>query len=236
MSAPTDSVALYASSLGHLIRPRTVIVEGTSDVEIFELASNLLMADSGIKLLDDEFTLVAAGRGDQGGVNGVVREFIALRAMGRTCLLANGRAKYRFMALLDNDHAGRMGAKLLRSVDSSVVEYRDVFRLQPVMPIPGMLDPGTVEAAFIRENAGAKGLDWELEDLIDEGLVQDFLCENHGVVRETRKVGNYVHREFTPDGKAKLLQHVKRNAMLADLGGVVEALRAVRYLAGASKK
>jgi hypothetical protein len=236
MSGEPDFVQLYAKSLGHVIRPRTMLVEGTSDVDIFALAARLEMNHSGVQLLDDEFTLIAAGEGDRGGVNGVLREFIGLRGMARTLLLPGGKPKYRFTALLDNDDAGRKGVKVLRGVDTSVIEFRDVFLLHPVMPIPGMLDAATVQSAFAKSNLDAKGIDWELEDLIDDGLFRDFVHENPGAVRNTLKSGGFVHRELTRDGKAQLLRHVKQYAVLADMQKVISTLRTLRYLAGASKK
>ncbi len=89
-----DFVAQYASSLGFSIRIRTVLVEGTTDVELFNLAARLEQEKTGIDLLKDDLAFVAAGERDRGGTKGVIRELNAFRCMARNCLLSNGRPKY----------------------------------------------------------------------------------------------------------------------------------------------
>jgi hypothetical protein len=42
-----DYVELYAKSLGFAIKPRTVLVEGTTDVDLFRLAARLEYEKSG---------------------------------------------------------------------------------------------------------------------------------------------------------------------------------------------
>jgi hypothetical protein len=113
-------------------------------------------------------------------------------------------------------------------VDISILEYKDVFRLQPVMPLPGMLDPGAIKRAFEVNNAPFKGLDWEIEDLIPANFVAAFLSEHPGAVARTMPVGGKVHRDFTPFGKAAFIRFVKEHSVHSDLVAVVETLRAMR--------
>jgi hypothetical protein len=236
MSGELDSVALYARSLGHVIRRRTVLVEGTTDVELFELAARLEFSRSGLTLLGDDLAIIAAGEGDRGGTSGVIRELVAFRGMARTYLQANGVPHYRFIGLLDNDRAGRQAVKTLRDIDSSIVEFKDVFRIWPAMPLPGNLDPGTVAKTYERENASFKGLDWELEDLIPQSFFDELLKEYPGAISHTSSQGGRVHRDMTRDGKARFHRLVKQHAIRDDLDDVVRMLIAIRLLAGVPRR
>ena len=227
-----DFVAQYASSVGFSIRTRTVLVEGTTDVELFNLAARLEYEKTEIDLLKNDFAFVAAGEHDRGGTNGVNRELITLRGMARTCLLPNGRPKYRFMGLFDNDKAGRLAVKRIQEIDSSILEYKDVLRLWPIMPFTGNLDTGTMQKTFERENADYKGLEWELEDLINPAFVEEFLAENYNSLKNTTQVNGKVHRDFTSDGKAGLHRFIKKHAVRDDLIEVIQTLKAIRFYAG----
>lgn len=230
----SDFVAQYASSVGFSIRSRTILVEGTTDVELFNLAARLELEKTGIDLLQNDLAFVAAGERDRGGTNGVNRELIALRGMARVCLLPNGRPKYRFIGLFDNDKAGILAVKRVQEMDSSILEYKDVFRLWPVMPLTGNLDPRTMQKTFERENINYKGLEWELEDLIIPAFIEAFLAENHNVLKKTTPVNGKVHRDFTPDGKACLHRFIKKHAIRDDLIEVIRVLKAIRFYAGLS--
>lgn len=218
----TDFVAIYAESKGFDIKPRTILVEGTSDVRLFNFAASLEEGRSGANLLDDDFAIVAAGERDLGGVSGVTRELITLRQLGLACLLPNGRPRYRFSALFDNDYAGRETIKMLRFLDSSAIEYRDVFRLHPFMPTPGMLDPNTVASAFAKANVGLSGLDWELEDLVGVDLFGLLKQERASHVRKEQTIGGVTHRELSADGKARLHRLIPEYATVGDVERVIE--------------
>jgi hypothetical protein len=97
MSVEFDAVAAYARSLGWDIRPRTVLVEGTNDVALFELAARAERKKTGTDLFADGLAIIAAGDGDQGGTRGVIRELNALRCFARASLMPNGRPRYRFV-------------------------------------------------------------------------------------------------------------------------------------------
>ena len=235
MDQEIDFVAKYASSKGFTIRTRTVLVEGTTDVKLFHLAACLERKQTGINLLDNDLTFVAAGEGDRGGTRGVIRELHALRCLAHACLLPNGRPRYRFIGLFDNDKAGHQAVKSVKDLDSSILEYKDVFRLWPIMPLPGNLDPKTMQKTFERENANYKGLDWELEDLIKQEFIEAFLSDNYEAVKNTRSVNGLVHRDFTPNGKALLHRFIKIHAMRDDLIAVIDAMKAIRFYLGLSR-
>jgi len=224
-----DPVAQYAGALGLSIRTRTVLVEGTTDVALFYLAARLERKEAGVDLLGDDLAIVAGGERERGGTHGVIRELIALRGMARTCLLPNGRPRYRFVGLFDNDRAGKEAVRLARTIDSSILEYKDVFRLWPVMPSKGNLDPGTLKKTFERQNAEYKQIEWELEDLLTSDFVDAFLAEHPGALIRSTLVGNRVHRDLTVDGKARFHRFVEQYAEHGDMRRVIEVLRAIRF-------
>lgn len=230
MAEALDAVARYSESLGFVVRARTIIVEGNTDVALFELASRLEFNTTGVRLLDESLAVVSAGTGDAGGTNGVIRTLIALREMARVCLLPDGRPKYRFVGLFDNDGAGRQAVGHVQTLDTSILEYKDVFRLRPVMPRNGNLDHKALRASFEKENSVYAACDWELEDFLTTDLIDAFLSEFPTAVTRTVRIGGErSHRDFSRDGKARLHRFVRENALREDVAGVAEVLRALRY-------
>jgi len=145
-----DAVVRYGMALGFTVRERTVLVEGNTDVELFQLAARLEFQASRRELLGKSMAVVSPGTGDLGGTTGVVRELVGLRALAKTCLLRDGRVRYRFIGLFDNDFAGRKAVRTANEIDTGILEYKDVFRLHPVMPVDCVLHPKSVKAAFDR--------------------------------------------------------------------------------------
>lgn len=229
MMEDLDTVSRYGLALGWNLKPKTVLVEGTSDVAFFQLAASLELEASGINLMGDELAIVAAGVGDRGGTRGVIRELVCLRGIAQTTLLASGKPKYRFIGLFDNDKAGRQAVKFSRDLDSSILECKDVFRLQPEMPTSGNLDPKTLQKTFEKRNSKYKGLNWELEDLLPQEFLEAFFSEYSGAIAHKASNGGRIHHDLTYDGKARLHRFVKENAVRDDLGGVIEVLKAIRF-------
>jgi hypothetical protein len=233
MPEELDAVARYASALGFTVRDRTVVVEGNTDVELFQLASRLERDATGIAHLGQSFGVVSPGTGDLGGTRGVIRELVCLRGIARTCLLPNGRPRYRFIGLFDSDKAGRQAVRAAHDFDTSILEYKDVFRLHPVMPVNCTLDPKSLQATFERENTAYKGLEWELEDILPSAFVDAFLSEYRDAVRRIVDLGGgKIHRDFTQDGKARFHRFIRDHAMREDLAGVVDVLKALRFYCG----
>ena len=229
MAEELDFVARYAKGEGLAIRKRTVLVEGTTDVELFQLAARLEHERTGTNLLGSDLAIVAAGIGHLGGTRNLCRRLWVLRDLARHCLSENGSPRYRFIGLFDNDKAGKQAVRAARAFDTSILEYKDVFRLWPVMPLPDNLDPGTVEKAFDRANARYKGLEWEMEDLLPKEFVEVFLSDHPEAVVRSTPCEEKVHWDLTRDGKARLHRFVKQHAARNDLGGVSEVLKAVRF-------
>ena len=232
MAEELDFVARHGLALGLRVRARTVLVEGTTDEDLFQLAARLEKENTGTDLMGNGLAVIAAGEADLGGVDGVRHQLTGFRFMARTCLLPSGQPKYRFIGLFDNDRAGRQAVQMARGFDKSIVEYKDLFRLCPVMPLDGSRDPAALQKRFESENASFKGLDWEMEDLLPRTFVDAFLVEYPGALIRTDVVGGRVHRELTRDGKAKLYRFTKTHAIREDLQGVVDVLRALRFYLG----
>ena len=232
MSEQVDFVARYANAIGLDIRVRTVLVEGTTDVDLFRLAADFERRTTGISLLDGDFAVCACGIGDLGGTSGIIRELVCLRGYARADLLPNGRPRYRFVGLFDNDKSGRHAVKAIKEIDGSILEFKDVFRLWPVMPLTSNLDPTGMQRLFERENAAYAGLDWELEDLLPRGFVDAFLVDNPAVMSRAAECAGRIHRDLTRDGKARLHRFTKEYAMRDDLKNVMEVLRALRRYLG----
>ena len=227
-----DYIARFARAKNFDIRPRTVFVEGVTDVELLKLAAKLEKENTGIDLLGDHLAIIAAGERDRGGVKGVCRELVCFKNMAGGCLLPNGRPKYRFVGLVDNDRAGRQATHDVRKIDTSILEFKDVFRLWPIMPLSHNRDPGALRKSFEHENREYKGLDWELEDLLPETLLEGFLDEFPTAVVRSNSMHDKMHRDWTPDGKARLHRFVKKCAIHVDLVAVVDVLRALWHYLG----
>ena len=223
-----DLVARYGASRGWRLLPRSVLVEGTSDVSLFELAAEHFRRETGKNILAG-LAIVAAGERDRGGTSGVVRELVVLRGLAAAYLSETGLPVYRVIGLFDNDTAGQKAVNGARVVDASITEYRDVFRLRPVMPSTGSIDPASLQRAFDKQNEAYKGLSWELEDLIGEPLMELFLEENPTALLRKQVMSEAIHREFTRDGKSYLVRFCKENADLASLQGLVDVLHALRH-------
>jgi hypothetical protein len=229
MAEAFDIVANYGRAMGWELRHRTVLVEGTTDAELFRLAAQLELKQTGVDLLGDEVAIIAAGERDRGGIRGVVRELNALRCFARATVMSNGRPRYRFIGLFDNDDAGRRAIIGARNLDSSILEYKDVFRVHPVMPCTGNIDPIALQKTFERLNGNYKGLDWELEDLLPNGFFYAFLNEYPSAVARHSEKAGLIHRDLTRDGKAQFHKFVKQHAIRDDLCEVVKVLHSIRF-------
>jgi hypothetical protein len=227
-----DSVQRYAAFLGFPVQGRTVLVEGSTDVELLRFAAQIEHRQTGIDLLGDGVAIVAAGIGDLGGTGGVIRELLCLRGLARTCLLPSGHPRYRFIGLFDNDKAGRQAVRTACALDSSMIEYRDVFRMWPIMPRTGSRDAESIRKTCELANAQYKGLEWELEDLLPESFLSAFVSEYPDSVVRTSTANDKVHRDLTRDGKSRLHQFVKKHAMRSDLEKVIDVLLALRFYLG----
>jgi len=156
----------------------------------------------------------------------VCRELVSFKNMARGCLLPSGRPKYRFVGLFDNDNAGRQAISDVRKTDTSILEFKDVFRLWPVMALSTSLDLEVMRKCFESENEKYKNLDWELEDLLPDSFAEEIINENPAFLYKSHKINDKVHRDWTPDGKAKLNRLARQYGMRKDLEAAISVLRA----------
>lgn len=227
-----DFVERHGHTLGLALSRRTVFVEGTTDEDLFRLAVTSERQRTGIDLTGDGLAVIAAGTADNGGVDGVVRQLTGFRFMATSCFLPDGRQQYRFVGLLDDDRAGREGVKRAKERDKGAIEYRDLFRIRPVMPLHSDRDPSSLQNKFEAENLPYRGLDWEVEDMLPESFCEEFARSCPGAITKVASVGGKVHREMTRDGKARFHRFIKEYAVHADLQGVIATIRALRFYLG----
>ena len=60
-------------------------------------------------------------------------------------------------------------------------------------------------------------------------FVDAFLADHPFAVSRTVPIGGRIHRDFTPDGKARMHQYIRGNAMQEDLVAVVNVIRSLRF-------
>ncbi|MVT04052.1 hypothetical protein GO007_15385 [Raoultella sp. 10-1] len=228
MNPTMDFVQAYGQMEGLNFAFKNIIVEGTTDVQLFELAAKKELEITGIDLLGNELAFIPSGDRERGGTNGVIRQLITLRNISRTLLSSNGMPKYRFVGLFDNDYAGKQATIHARKLDSSMIEYKDYFRIHPIMPIPGNLLPEIIKNCFERENINYKNLDWELEDYLPQAFINAFIDESPKSVSKTTSSVDKIHRDFTTDGKVFLHKFVHKYADHNDLVEVINVIKAIR--------
>ena len=181
-----DMVAIYSASKAWALRPNIVLVEGTSDENLFQRADELSV-EAGHVLLGNEICVVAAGRHDRGGTYGVARELITLRSMVPLVLDRHGRPAYQVMGLVDNDGAGRGIIKDVVRMDRSAVEFCDIVALRPVTPPFLQLDPSGRRRECELANLPYRTLDWEIEDALSPRLLQLFDRKYPAMITERRR-------------------------------------------------
>lgn len=218
----------FAARLGWRVARGNVIVEGTSDVKIIELAAKLYKETHKVELLGEDLSIIAAGLGGEGGVDGVNKRYQAIRQVAAAEVTFNQRPSHRFIALYDNDRAGREAIGRITNFDVSINEYSDVFLLRPVMPVKNGTNSQGMKNRFERDNSDYRNLDWEIEDLVSEDILLAFEADAPGDVTGKSDIAGLTHREFSRDGKYKLLKFIEEYATLKDLGKVVALIKALR--------
>jgi hypothetical protein len=226
-------VEQYAASLGWHIGRTNVLVEGTSDVTLLGHASSLHAQAHGTVIIDGDFSIFAAGRGDDGGVDGVKRGLITFRQVADVDRDASGAQRYRFVGLFDNDFAGRNAFNVMPLVDPRIERYKDIFLLQPIMPpIGDGIADRLIETTIA--NLSYSGLDWEIEDLCAENWLVQFETANPRAVLSRSNVGGRTHREIDRAAKADLVRLFIQTATLADARELVMLLKLMRGYLGVS--
>lgn len=228
MTGLTES---WAATIGWKIARTNVIVEGTSDVAILTHVSSLYDEVHGRPIIDEDFAVIAAGEGQDGGVDGVNRSLNLIKQVAERDLDEHGRQRYRFVGLFDNDYNGRAAFNLASRFDPRVRPFEDVFLLRPVMPVVGNgLTDRNMEAT--RANLPFTGMDWEIEDLCSERIFACYKREHpSAVISEVNRNGR-IHREIDRAEKAYLTRLFIADAVLQDAGEFVALLKLLRGYVG----
>lgn len=225
----TGIVEQVAAQMGWSLARNNVIVEGTSDVAYLTRASELHALEHGRPILDADLAVIAAGRSDDGGVDGVNRRLSFFRQLAESDREVAGSIHYRFFGLFDNDMAGRGAFVVASRFDRRVEPYVDVFLLHPIMPVfPAAMDR-SMEIARVNRPFGR---DWEIEDLCSERILSVLKAQHPGSVLAEVVHGGRTHRELDPLAKLKLKQIFIEEAKFADASGFVELLRMLRVYLG----
>lgn len=227
----TSITELWAAQIGWTIARTNVIVEGTSDVALLCHASSLYERAHGRPILDADFAIIAAGKGDEGGVDGVNRALNLIKQVAERDLDEQGRQRYRFVGLFDDDYNGRAAFNLASRFDPRVKPFEDVFLLRPVMPGVGNgLTSRHIEAT--QANLPYSGMDWEIEDLCSGRIFARFVRERPGaVINETSRNGR-THRDIDRIEKASLVRLFIEAATLEDACEFVALLKLLRGYVG----
>lgn len=207
-----------------------LIVEGSRDVRLLQLAARLEQRHSGENLLRD-MSIFPPGEGNAGGTYNITDMYITLRNLAEYDLDINGNRKYFVFVLLDNDIPGRSLIKNLVAINSNIIEFRDIFRLHPIMPEVTNVHYQSIKQAVEKENIDYKGLDWEMEDFLSDRIWESFItneCANderlcHPIIR-----GNKTHRNLKDIQKGRLHRIIHDLAQHDDMHEIVHLLRMLR--------
>ncbi len=228
---PGDTVRGYMALRGWPVARRCLMVEGDTDVRYFELASGEHLRATGKRLLGADLALFAPGTGDAGGTDGIYEEFPTLWKVMRSDTDSQGTSAFKVSVLLDSDRAGQRLFSLLTQQYRTLIPWRDVILLKHVMPL-GTSEPGAVRRQIEAANRPHADLDCEVEDLLPVEFIEGFADECEAFARPPTKNGEYIHYEFTPPAKSALCRYTERHCIAADLGRLIETLKAIRLYMG----
>lgn len=226
----TGLVEQFAIQAGWTIARNNVVVEGTSDVAFLARASDLHREFRGRPVLDAQFAVIPAGRGDDGGVDGVNRRVSLMRQLADVDRDEAGSLRHRFVGLLDGDSAGRSALAVACRFDRRIEAYVDLFLLRPIMPVFAPAEDRSM--AISMANMAVRQLDWEIEDLCPEEMLARFELENPGAVLSKTEQEGFIHRELNKEAKPKLREMFVNTATLADTTGMLTLLKTMRAYLG----
>jgi hypothetical protein len=189
-----------------------VLVEGLTDKLYLELAAARYREAHDVDLLEGGALRVVAGR----GTKHMGPEFGVLQALESRGI--------RFVVILDGDDAGQQAAESMRGFGAQ--KNRHFFQLERVD----------------YKDKGGKSWDVEIEDMLPQALVEDFVRQHPQAVEEQfqrREVSKYVisgkpvERDGqTYDYKVMLAEYARRQATPDDLEVLVDLLKRARKCMG----
>lgn len=217
-----------ASKRGWSLLHGNVMVEGTSDVAYFKIASRVYELAHGKRLLGVDFSMFAAGLGDEGGTFGISERFPTLFEMASLDVDSNDKRRYRVIALVDDDKMGQAAVAGITRGHRQIIEYKTIFKLRRAMPLKAGSPKSLAEKTkTANDNYGT--LECTIEDLLDTKFIEKFIQGMPQAIYKPASVAaSGVHRYWTEDGKRKLLQFTEKNATLEDMKNLVEVLKSLR--------
>jgi hypothetical protein len=222
----------FAKQVGWTLSLTNVIVEGTSDAALFRRASELHNRTFGVPIIDGSFRICAAGRGDDGGVEGVNRMLVTAYQLAAADRHPNGRPRYRFVGLLDNDPAGRRGIRRLTSFTSRIQEAQDIFLLYPDMPLCDGRGMPHVRQRLrqLRDSFGDSR--FEIEDLMAPSFLTRFEQSTPDAIIKKEPLGPRFHYHFSERGKVAFRKHALSEGSAEDYAGFFAVAKALRSYLG----
>lgn len=214
---------VFAHRHGWDLAACNLMVEGTTDENYCKLASRLYEAETGRKLIGDDFHVFAVGSGGSGGTYAIKEE---LRTFKSILDSEPDPSIFKIVCLFDSDQAGK---KAFSEMRKKFRPWGELFLLQRVMP-RNTRDPSQYEKTWKKANERWIKLDCEIEDLLDCQLLEYFLAESPSALRRKHETEGKHH--FDLEGKAKggLARFFESNSALEQVGEVVELLKVFRWL------
>ena len=204
-----------------------LMLEGTTDADLFRIANDLYRAKTGNSLIDNEFGIFAVGERGDGGTNGIRERLRTLSANLRADPIDENGRPIRVICLMDDDPAG-LGA--FRDLKKSFTPWQDIFRIQRQFPRVTR-DPSTFGKMWKKQNTQWADLNCETEDLINKELLDYFASENPTALKKREETESGIcHFDFDGLAKPKLVRFVRKNASLEDMRLLVEQLQGFRWL------
>ena len=218
----------FARQVGWKLSYSNVIVEGMSDLKLFLRASELHSVTYGVPIIDEHFRLCAAGKGDDGGVEGVNRMLVTSHQLASADRDPSGRQRYRFIGLVDNDPAGRLGIRHLTSFTSRLQKYRDIFALFPDMPVRDHRGMAYVQQEMKQLSKGMGNSRFEIEDLMSPKFLIRFEQLFPSAIIKKQEVASRFHYHFSGPGKAEFLRFALKEATAEDFVEFFAVAKALR--------
>lgn len=232
MAQSAEPSKWYAEKMGWKLSSGNVMVEGTTDVAYFELASRLHFEKTGMRLLDNNLSVFASGLEEEGGAYGIQARFPTIFDLIRLDTDAEGLFKYRLIALFDDDDIGRSAMKSLLYVNRLVKEYGSVFLLRREMPLRPPV-PAELGKLTMQHNQPYAGANCTIEDMLSDTLARRFLSGSQNVLaRPVDLAVQTLHLPWNVTGKAQLREFAEKTATWNDVERLVNALRALRSYVG----
>lgn len=230
LTKPGDFVRDLGRRLDWHISTHNIMVEGSTDVDYFQLAARLYQKEKKLSLLDESLSIFAVGARNRGGTKAMQRYLPVLHDLLPTDPVDYNGKEFGFLVLLDCDAAGKGAARSLTGENMGLRMNRDVFLLQRVLP-RDTRDPGQFQKKSEQLNSDWATLDCEIEDLVNGPLLEEFVRENHGCCKRGPILKNGAHHyDWHGHLKPSLFRFVESNALMSDVSLIVEVLQSLRYM------